>query len=206
MKKVKRCYEVLSSLSPGKLYSWNVLKKYSNSPGRDLKRLVDYGLLRKVGPGLYLLPKKGRYGAVPPSEFQLVRELLKTDDFLMFSTNQYNTLGLGLTQLKNEVVVYNHKRHETVLLSGREFHFKRPNNLFPNKLTKEFLLLDLMNNLKYVGEPEAALKDKVVRAVLADKFNMELLLNLVNKYGKVGTKKFFNQFKFSDIPPRKKVA
>jgi hypothetical protein len=80
MKKVQKCYELLSSLSSGKLYSWRVLKEYSNSPGRDLKRLLDEGLLKKVGPGLYLYPNKGRFGILPATYSQLVGELLKTDD------------------------------------------------------------------------------------------------------------------------------
>lgn len=206
MKKVKRCYDVLSSLSPGELYSWDNLKEYSNSPGRDIKRLVDEGLLKKVGPGLYLVPKKGRFGDVPLTEAQLVGGFLKTDDFLMFSTTQYNALGLGLTQLKNEFVVYNHKRHETVFLAGRVFHFKRPNNFFPDKLTKEFLLLDLMNNIKSFGESEADLKEKVVSSVNSGEFNVELLLSLVNKYGKVGTRKFFDQLNLGNNYPHKRVA
>lgn len=206
MKKAKKCYEILSSLSPGKLYSWGALKELSNSPGRDLKRLLDEGLLKKVGPGMYLSPNKSRFGAVPATELQLVGEFLKTNDFLLFSTNLYNTLGLGLTQLKNELVVYNHKRHGTILLSGREFHFKRPNNSFPDKLTKEFLLLDLMNNLKFIGESETYLKEKVIHSVCSGEFNIELLLSLVNIYGKVGTKKFFNQLNFDNNYPHKRVA
>jgi len=204
MKRVKRCYELLSSLSRGKLYSWSVLKEYSSSPSRDLKRLLDEGLLKKVGPGLYLCPRKSRFGAVPSTELQLVGEFLKTDDFLMFPTSLYNTLGLGLTQLKNETVVYNNKRHGMMYLSGREFHFKRPNNFFPDKLTKEFLLLDLMNNLKSVGESEVDLKEKVVHSVYAGEFNVDLLLSLANKYGKVGTRKFFNQLNFDNNYPRKR--
>ncbi len=184
----------MSLLSTGKVYSWDDLKKYSNSPGRDVKRLLEEGLLKKVGPGLYLPPKKGRFGVVPATEEQLVNGFLKTDDFLLFSTNLYNTLGLGLTQLKNETVVYNNKRHEVVFLSGRQYHFKRPNNGFPNKLTNEFLLVDLMNNIKSVGEVPSKIQQKVVHAVRSDKFNMIFLLEVANKYGKVGTKKFFSQF------------
>src|SRR5579872_1398005 len=147
MKPVKRCYEIFKKLSEGKVYSWNSLKEFSNSPGRDVKRLVEQGLLHKVGPGLYLSPKKSRFGNVPASEHELIKEFLKTDDFLMVSPNLYNTLELGLTQLRNEMVVYNTKRHERILLSGREYNFKRPNNGFPPVLTKEFLVVDLMNNL-----------------------------------------------------------
>jgi hypothetical protein len=37
-------------------------------------------------------------------------------------------------------------------LGNRVFSFKRPSNGFPTKLTKEFLLVDLLNNAKYLTE------------------------------------------------------
>lgn len=199
MRTVKQCYELLSQLSEGTVYSWKELKEYSRSPGRDVKRLLDEGLLKKVGPGLYSLPQKSRFGEVPPKEDELVKSFLKSDDFLMFSINLYNSLGLGLTQLKNETVVYNKKRYEPVVLSGRKFEFKRPNNGYPNKLTAEFLVVDLMNNLKSVGEDPSKLQHNVAKAVHLNKFKTELLLELASMYGKVGTKKFFSEL-FTEKP------
>lgn len=204
MRQVNRCYEVLSQLTAGQVYSWKDLEEYSKSPGRDLKRLVDEGLLKKVGPGLYSPFKKSRFGEVPPSEEELVRVFLKGDDFLMFSTNLYNSLGVGLTQLKNETVVYNKKRYESINLSGREFKFKRPNNGYPKKLTAEFLVVDLMNNLKSMGEDPSNLQKNVRKAVHFNKFKTELLLELANMYGKIATKKFFFEL-LTDKTKQKRV-
>lgn len=195
MRQVNRCYEVLSRLTVGQVYSWEELKEYSKSPGRDLKRLMEEGLLKKVGPGLYSAFKKSRFGEVPPKEEELVKSFLKSDDFLLFSTNLYNSLELGLTQLKNEVVVYNKKRYEPVVLSGRKFYFKRPNNGYPNKLTVEFLVVDLVNNIKLVGEDSNKLLKNLTQLVRSSKFNTEKLVEYSNEYGKVATKKFFSQFK-----------
>jgi hypothetical protein len=191
MRQVNRCYEVLSQLKVGRVYSWDEMKEYSKSPGRDVKRLLDEGKLEKVGPGLYSPFKMSRFGKVPPDESDVVKSFLKSDDFLMFSVNLYNSLGVGLTQLKNETVVYNKKRYEPVVLLGREFNFKRPNNGYPDKLTKEFLLVDLMNNLKSVGEEPNKLKEKVANVVASNKFNVAVLSALSKKYGKVSTRKFF---------------
>lgn len=199
MRTVNQCYKLLSQLSEGTVYSWSALKEHSSSPGRDVKRLLDEGLLNKVGPGLYTPPKKSRFGVVPPKEDELVKNFLKSDDFLLFSTNQYNSLGLGLTQLKNETVVYNKKRHEPLVFSGRKFEFKRPNNGYPNKLTAEFLVVDLMNNLNSVGEDSGKLKENVDRAVRSNKFNKKLLVELANAYGKVGTRKFFSKFSTGEV-------
>lgn len=206
MRQVKQCYELLSQLKPGEVYSWDSLKEYSNSLGRDVKRLLEEGLLNKVGPGLYLRPQKSRYGLLPANERQLVSGFLKTDDYLMFSPNDYNSLRVGLTQLRNETFVYNNKRHEKIRLGRRNFNFKRPNNGFPKKLTKEFLLVDLINNLDYVGEPQDQVKESVARKVQSGEFDKKLLLSLAKQYGKVGTRKFFNQFELDNNSPDKRVA
>ncbi len=193
MRQAKQCYELLSQLSAGKVYQWRSLKEYSPSAGRDVKRLIEKGLLRKVGPGLYLSPKMSRFGDLPAEDSKLVEAFLKTNDFLMVNPNLYNSLGVGLTQLKNETVVYNKKRYEVVKLSGRKYNFKRPNNGYPSKLTAEFLLVDLVNNIDSVGESPTELKQMIVKRVKSGKFDTDLLLKMANKYGKVGTRKFFNE-------------
>lgn len=193
MREAKQCYELLSHLSVGKVYRWDNLTKYSRSMTRDLRRLLSQDLLKKVGPGMYMVPQKSRFGEVPAEDSSLVEAFLKTNDFLLFSTNLYNSLGLGLTQLKNETVIYNKKRYETIELSGRFFHFKRPNNGYPAELTSEFLLVDLVNNLRSVGELAGPLKQRIIQKVKLGKFDSEFLLKIANQYGKVGTKKFFNE-------------
>lgn len=192
MKQVKRCYELLSQLSAGRVYSWSELKKYSKSPGRDVKRLLDEELLKKVGPRLYLLPKESRFGNLPASADELTMAFLKTDDFLMFTTSFYNSLGLGLTQLKNETVVYNKKRHGDFVLSNRTYHFKVKVKGYPKELTKEFLLVDLVNNLETVGESPSELLQKVARNVQANEFDKNKLFSFAKQYGHVFTKKFFS--------------
>ena len=206
MKQAKRCYELLSQLSAGEVYSWDHLTECSKSPGRDIKRLLDEELLNKVGPGLYLFPKKSRFGTVPPSAQQVVNVFLKTDDFLFVSPNYYNGLGLGLTQLKNEVFVYNKKRHGDVKLSNRTYHFKLKVKGYPKELTKEYLLVDLVNNLDEVGESSSILLRKIADSVQANEFNNTQLFMLAKQYGHVYTKKFFVALELGKQYPVKKVA
>ncbi len=72
-------------------------------------------------------------------------------------------LGVGTTRLYDKTVVYNHKRHGSYTLGGRTFDFRvRPS--FPRTLNREFLLVDLVNNLDRLAD-----------------------------YGNVWTKKFFAQ-------------
>jgi hypothetical protein len=186
MKTLKRD-NILSHMKPGIVYRRESLVCFSSNLDRDLNRLVTTNKLKKPATGLYIRPKHSRFGFLPPSDEALVRAFLKKP-FLMYSWNDYNTLGLGLTQLYNEVVVYNHERHGLVKLSGRSFSFKRPSNGFPAKLTREFLLVDLLNNAKYLTEDVDGLKSRVTKKL--SEFDSALLRQCSIKYGKVATRKF----------------
>lgn len=183
--------KLLGCLKPGQVYRREDLVHVTPSVDRVLRTLVQDEVLVKLNPGLYYMPEKSRWGEVPASLNTLVESYLKTKDFLLVSNDAYNTLGLGLTQLWNEMRVYNKKRHLKTKLGNYNFSFQRPNNGYPKKLSKEFLLVDLLNNLSSVGEDPGLL----VRRVLSnlDKFDAKSLKKLSDKYGKVSTKKFFEK-------------
>jgi hypothetical protein len=188
--KTLKCNNLLSAMKPGVPYRRQALSKYSGSVDRDLAYLMKEKKLRKVGPGLYLKPQKSRFGALPPDDHALVSSFLKKG-FLMFSRTDYNKLGLGLTQTYNEVVVYNHERHLNTTLGGRPFSFQRPSNGFPKKLSKEFLLVDLLNNLKLLTEDVSQIHEKIKSD--RNNFDLSKLYSLANEYGKVSTRKFITQ-------------
>ena len=79
----------------------------------------------KLSGGLYYVPRQSVFGKAPADENDLVAAFLKDDRFLVTSPNDYNTLGLGTTQLYNTRRVYNHKRHGDFKLGNRSFHFVR---------------------------------------------------------------------------------
>lgn len=81
----------------------------------------------------------------------MVESFLKDYRFLLITPNSYNSLGVGTTQLYNKKVVYNHKRHGTFKLGNREYEFQLKHH-FPTKLSEEFILVDLANNLDSLAE------------------------------------------------------
>lgn len=115
---------------------------------------------------------------------------MKDDRFLFVSPNSYNSLGIGTTQLYNKKVVYNHKRHGKFMIGNREFDFQRKYD-FPSKLTQEFLLVDLVNNIDELAED----RDLVLNKALAKALQLPYLKvkNAVTKYGRVKTKKIFKK-------------
>ncbi|MBI3180472.1 MAG: hypothetical protein HYZ27_12475, partial [Deltaproteobacteria bacterium] len=110
--------------------------------------------MKKLAGGLYYRPRRNAFGLTPPDDRDLVRAFLKTDDFLLTSYNYFNQLGLGLTQVYNSHVVYNHKRSGDFSLGGKRFQFRLV-PVYPRKLSKEYLLVDLLNNLKHLPDDNA---------------------------------------------------
>ena len=113
------------------------------------------------------------------------------DKFLLYSWNQHNSLGLDLTQLYNKVVVYNLKRHGKFKLGDKTYDFRRPNRGFPDVLTPEFLLVDMMNNIEELAEDADLVKTQIKNNLY--KFDASKANNYALSYGKVATKHFFKK-------------
>lgn len=182
--------EFKSHLKQGQVYRREDMSQWSKAIDRHLDKLVEEGVLEKLSQGLYYVPKTSAFGKVPPDESVLVRGFLKDDRFLLVSPNSYNSLGVGTTQLYNKKVVYNHKRHGKFRLGNREFEFQRKYD-FPSKMTQEFLLVDLVNNLDELAEDREEILNKVL--VKASQLLSQKLKHAVTKYGSVKTKKLFKK-------------
>jgi hypothetical protein len=181
--------ELRSHLRPGQVYRRQQLAALSNAVDRHLKQLVNEGTLTKLAGGLYSYPKRTVFGKAPAEDEKLVETFLKDSRFLLASPNAYNSLGVGTTQLYDKTVVYNHKRHGDFVLGGRKFAFRvKPS--FPKTLTKEFLLVDLVNNLDQLAEAKNEVLERVRER--AASYDVSRLQRAVRDYGNVRTKKFFD--------------
>lgn len=160
----------------------------SNAVDRHLKQLVEDGTLSKLAGGLYFAPRQTSFGKAPAEDEKLVATFLQDDRYLLASPNAYNKLGVGTTQLYDKTVVYNHKRHGTFSLGGRTFEFRvKPS--FPKTLNKEFLLVDLVNNLDRLPEDRNFVLARIKEHTSS--YDRSRLQRAVREYGKVKTKKFF---------------
>lgn len=187
---MSKLQELKQRLRPGEVYRREELARWSNAVDRHLKQLVGDGTLTKLSGGLYAVPKRTAFGDAPSEDGKLVKSFLKDGRFLLTSPNAYNGLGVGTTQLYDKTIVYNHKRHGHFALGGRTFDFRiKPS--FPNKLTPEFLLVDLVNNLDRLAERKAEVLARVTER--AATYDQRRLCSAVRDYGNVRTKKFFQQ-------------
>lgn len=185
--------EVKNRLRPGQVYRRADLAKWSRSVDRHLAQLVSDNTLVKLRQGVYLRPKQSRFGKMPANPEKLVRAFLKDDDFLLTSPNNYNALGVGTTQLYNFQVVYNHKRHGRFKLGGQNFDFRvRPR--YPKKATREFLLVDMLNNLENLAEE----RDEVLQLVKLKLPEMDAkrLRSTVKRFAKLSAKKHLESLSY----------
>jgi hypothetical protein len=180
IKGVSTLEKLIAHLQEGKVYRRNDLLKWSRSVDRHLHALLEDGVLQKLSQGVYYYPKNSAFGKVPPEEEDLLRSFLKDDRFLLTSQNLYNTLGIGTTQLYNQRTVYNHKRHGTFKLGNCTFDFQRKHH-FPEKLTPEFLLVDLAGNLSRLAEDQQQILNNVLSK--AKGMNRSELLQTLDRYG-----------------------
>jgi len=186
---MSKLQEVKRHLRPGEVYRRQDLARWSNAVDRHIRQLLEDGTLRKLAGGLYLHPKETVFGTAPAEDEKLVASFLKDHRFLLASPNAYNTLGVGTTQLYDKTVVYNHKRHGQFSLGGRSFDF-RVKSSFPRKLSKEFLFVDLVNNLDRLAESQKELLARVKQQ--AASLDTARLQRAAREYGSVRTKRFFS--------------
>lgn len=183
---MSRLAELKEHLREGQVYRRSELSEWSNAVDRHLDELLQEGVLERLSPGLYYVPKTSAFGKVPPKEDVLVQSFLKDNRFLVLSPNFYNSLGVGTTQLYNKKVVYNHKRHGKFKLGNREFEFQLKHH-FPSKVTEEFLLVDLANNLDSLAEDRNEVLNKLIAK--ASQMPNRKLKHAVTAYGTIKTKK-----------------
>jgi len=183
---MNRMEHLKKKLRRGTVYRRSDLTQLSKSIDRHLAELLDDGTLQKVSRGLYYFPEQSNFGPVPPDERNLMRGFLKGERFLITSPNAYNSLGVGTTQLYNVKIVYNHKRHGEIKLGNRSFLFQLKHH-FPKKITPEFLLVDLVNNIAKLAEDHSEILGKAFSK--AQQLNANELKKAVADYGNTKTKK-----------------
>lgn len=177
-------------LAPGRIYRRAELAPFSSNVDRHLGMLVEEGVLTKLQNGLYFRPRRSTFGDVPPEETRLLQTFLKSREFLVYSPNSFNSLGLGMTQLYNLPVVLNPKRHGRLKLGKRDFLFVR-RRFVPKQMTKEVLLVELLNSSSWVSEERHRVMEALSRKL--DEFDGDALKKAAMRYGTYSTQRRLNR-------------
>jgi hypothetical protein len=178
--------QMKSKLVPGKVYRRSSFTNMSTNVDRNLAKLVDNGDLKKISKGLYLVPKETTFGEALPDEQSLLENFLNDDHFVVFNPNQFNSLGLGTTQLYNETIVFNRKRVGEFSLGGRTYYFHRWRES-PKKMTLEFLVVQMLNRLDSLAEDRNMILGNLKKKLYL--YDVRKLLYNADHYGTIATQK-----------------
>ena len=173
-------------LKPRAIYRRENFANLSSNVDRYLKTLVLENALVKIQNGLYMCPEPTPFGKALPKENQLLKNFLKDDRFVVYDLSLFTSLGLGLTQLHNERIVFNRKRHGEFEFNGKHYSFYRWREA-PKKLSKEFLYVEFLNRFDKLAENNE--KNKKLLKKQLKKLNQKKLQRTVKNYGKESTKK-----------------
>lgn len=110
-------------LKAGHVYRREDIPRLSNAVDRHLRELVSMGKLQRLAQGLYHAPQQSIFGPRPPADDRVVQGFLRDKEFLVVSPSSYNAVGLGITQLYNQTLVYKYKRHGVFQMGNRRFDF-----------------------------------------------------------------------------------
>lgn len=172
-------------LEPGHVYRTRDLAVWSANAPRLAKRLVHAGALVPLAHGLFAHPKRSRFGAVPPSDEELMRAFLDGAPFVFTGPDRWNALGLGSTAVFAAPLVYNTKRSGTFEFGGRRFVLRRV--AFPDNPSPEWFAIDLLEHADGAGASRTQLAAALGRAVARGAFDRERLREMAKRYGTKAT-------------------
>lgn len=175
-------------LAPGQVYRRKDLASFTSSVDRHLAQLVEEGCLKKLSQGLYMAPKSTSFGEAPPDVSSLLKAFLKDDHFVVYSLGQFNTLGLGTTQLYNQLIVFNRKRVGEYSFGGQTYTFHRWREA-PKELSIEFLVVELINRLDLLAEDRLQVLKRLKERFCELNLNRRKLLYAASHYGTISTQK-----------------
>ena len=168
-------------LKPGSVYRTAALRRWGDNPTRLATRLEREGRLQRLGHGLFYAPKKTRFGTTPPTDDALLDAFLDGTPYVVSGPPLWNALGLGTTGVAARRLVYNTKRSGSVTLAGRTFDLRRV--AFPEHVTPEWYVVDLLRNSDAAGVDRNDLLQKLAVALERGRFDEDELLGAAQRFG-----------------------
>ncbi len=173
------------ALEPGRVYRTRELAAWSRNATRLARRLVREGKLVPLRHGLFASPRLSRFGAVPPSDEELLRVFLDGAPFVYSGPDRWNALGLGTTALFAFPLVYNTKRSGLFTFGRQRYRLRRVR--FPPRPTPEWYVIDLIEHADEAGVDVQEVEMALVYRMAEAQFDRSRLSAMAKEYGSRAT-------------------
>jgi hypothetical protein len=176
------------TLAPGRVYRSRDFLKQTSNPSRFAGKMVREGKLERLQEGLYLVPRKSRWGKLPVSRDELLRKWLagrKGVHWIVTGSSVWNSLGLGSTGVRARPLIYNKKRSGCFDLGGHKLELRRVP--FPPQPPAEWFVVDYLNNLRRTdGSLKAAVRG-LRSGIQSRRFDLKKTVALAKRFGTKAT-------------------
>lgn len=168
-------------LQPGRVYRTEEFRRWGANPARLADRLVRERRLVRLAHGMFLVPQTTKFGVAPPAAAEVLRALLKGDEYATTGPERWNALGLGATTVSPLLWIYNRKRSGDFELGGLRLHLRRV--AFPSRPSPEWLVVDLLENLSVAGVEASVVETRLAAALAQRRFDARALKEMAACYG-----------------------
>jgi len=132
---------------------------------KALNRMVAAGRIAKLSKGRFYKPRQSRFGALQPSAYQIVKDLLEQDgEIIGYITgyNAYNEMGLT-TQIPATLQIGTNKYRRAITRGLYKISFI----VQPNKITKTNIeLLRILDAIRFIREIPATTPDEACQRLM----------------------------------------
>ena len=152
---------------------FNIEVEMKNTVLKHLSRMTEQGEIIKLSKGKYYKPEKSKFGNVPLSEYQVVKDLLEKDGKTIgyiTGLRAYNELGLT-TQLSNTIEIGSNERFNPKQRGIFKIKFVNQKNTITSSNTSHLRILDAIKFIKTI--PDSNIDSSITR-----------LLSIFKKYSK----------------------
>ncbi|MCP3929870.1 MAG: hypothetical protein GY705_12315 [Bacteroidetes bacterium] len=139
--------------------NFSIEEKNKEAGIKALNRMVASGKITKLSKGRYYKPEISPFGALPPSQFQVVKDLLGSGDEIqgyLTGLSVYSELGLT-TQVGSTIQIGRHEVRSTFKRGKYTISFLKQKNTITKKNIPLLRLLDALRLIKKI--PDATTRD-----------------------------------------------
>jgi hypothetical protein len=138
---------------------FNIQVDNKNAVVKALNRMVASGKISKLSKGKFYKPRKTQFGALQPSTYQIVKDLVEIDGKLigyLTGNAAFNILGLS-TQIPSALQIGTNKYRRAIKRGIYNISFI----VQPNKITKENIeLLRILDSIRFIKKIPATTPDE----------------------------------------------
>lgn len=176
----------IDRLEPGKIILFNDLNVPNDkrmAMAKIMSRLVQKGIIDRLERGKYYKPRKTAFGMLKPSEDEILKALLLTNDGYLSGTGAFNQLGLT-SQVASTIVLAVPEFRPPKEVGGLKIKFRRSPVKATNKNKAVLQLLDAIRYIKKIPDttPDEALKGIIAQVKKLSNEEKNIMLQAAMKY------------------------